>query len=101
MTLGGGRKQFLDVVAALNAQGIDSNDIPAKLEGLAFGPDITLGHAKQHTLFVANDNDFTGTVVDTTHPDGIDNPNVFFVFGVPADTLPDYIPQQFTDGCYD
>ena len=96
-----GKSLFLDVVAALNAQGIDSNNIPSKLEGLAFGPDVMLGSAKQHTLFVANDNDFTGTVVDTTHPDGIDNPNVFFVFGVPADTLPDYIPQQFTDGCYD
>src|SRR5499427_2334066 len=32
---------FLDVVAALNAHGIRSQDIPAKLEGLAFGPDIT------------------------------------------------------------
>src|SRR5262249_47049402 len=49
---------FLDVVAALNAHGIRSQDIPAKLEGLAFGPDITMGGETRHTLFIANDNDY-------------------------------------------
>src|SRR5204862_5000223 len=33
---------FLDVVAALNAHGIKSEDIPAKLEGVAFGQDIVV-----------------------------------------------------------
>jgi hypothetical protein len=38
--------------------------ISAKLEGLAFGPDIEVDDALKHTLFIANDNDFTGTVTD-------------------------------------
>ena len=38
--------------------GITPDQVPAKLEGLAFGPDITSGGVKTHTLVVANDNDF-------------------------------------------
>lgn len=85
---------FLDVVATLNAHGIDSKNIPAKLEGLAFGPDVVIDGALKHTLFVSNDNDFIGTVVDSNHPAGIDNPNQFFVFAIDAAALPGFVHQK-------
>jgi hypothetical protein len=76
------KMQVLDVVAQLNAYGIDSKDIPAKLEGVAFGPDIERDGAVEHTLFISTDNDFLSTLTDENHPDGIENPSQFFVFGV-------------------
>jgi len=79
---------FVDLVAMLTAHGIAAQDIPAKLEGIAFGPDVHVGHARRHTLWVANDNDFLATIVDTHHPAGIDNPNQFFVFAVDPALLP-------------
>ncbi|MEC5218903.1 hypothetical protein RCH09_003878 [Actimicrobium sp. GrIS 1.19] len=64
---------FLDIVAVLNAKGIASNMIPSKIEGLAFGADVTVNGVLTHTLYVTNDNDFVpGTAGD----------NKFFVFGV-------------------
>ena len=89
-----GKTLFLDIVSVLNAHGIGSNDIPAKLEGIAFGPDVDVNGVTKHTLFVANDNDFVGTVTDSNHPAGIDNPNRFFVFGVDAADVPAFLPQQ-------
>lgn len=80
---------FVDVVAMLTAHGIAAQDIPAKLEGMAFGPDMHVGGVRQHTLWVSSDNDFLATVVDTHHPAGIDNPNQFFVFAVDPALLPD------------
>src|SRR5262249_26437804 len=47
---------FLDVVSVLNANGFASFDIPAKLEGIAFGQDVVIGGETRHTLFLANDN---------------------------------------------
>jgi hypothetical protein len=88
------KSALVDVVAALNAHGIDSNDIPAKLEGLAFGPDLVIDGALKHTLWLANDNDFVANLVDALHPAGIDNPNQFFVFAVDAAALPGYVAQQ-------
>jgi hypothetical protein len=85
---------FLDVVATLGAHGMAGNDIPAKLEGMAFGPDLVIDGALTHTLWLSNDNDFVGTVVDTNHPTGIDNPNQFFVFGVDAAALPGFVHQR-------
>jgi len=85
---------FLDLVAALNAHGIGGQDIPAKIEGVAFGPDIVIDGATKHTLFIANDNDFVATVTDANHPTGIDNPNKFFVFAVDGTDLPDFVPQR-------
>jgi hypothetical protein len=85
---------FLDLVAAFNAHGIGSNDIPAKLEGMAFGPDVVSGGVTKHTLFVTNDNDFIGTVTDSNHPASIDNANKFFVFAIDAADLPDFEPQD-------
>lgn len=65
---------FLDVRAALNAAGFADTQIPAKLEGMAFGPDIVIDGVKKHTLYIANDNDFLATV------GGLSNPNQFYVF---------------------
>jgi hypothetical protein len=64
---------FLDVVGALNAKGIDSTQIPAKIEGLAFGQDVQVNGVNTHTLYVTNDNDFTP---------GVSGDNKFYVFGV-------------------
>ncbi len=49
---------FLDIVAALNAGGITSDQIPAKIEGTSFGPDVVVDGVNVHTFWVANDNDF-------------------------------------------
>ena len=76
------------------AAGIDPKDIPAKLEGLAFGPDIMVGNELEHTLFVTNDNDFLGTTTDSNHPNGFANPNNFYVFGISAGDLPSHQTQQ-------
>lgn len=95
---------FLDLVQALTSApvGLDATQIPAKLEGLAFGPDVTytdpVTHqaATTHTLFVANDNDFLGTLAP---PDGNGaNPNQWFVFGFTDADLPGYEAQRFVEG---
>ncbi len=80
---------FLDMVAKLNANGIASTEIPAKLEGLAFGPDVVVNGTIKHTLFVANDNDFTANV------GGVDNPNSYIVFAFDDADLPGFVAQQF------
>jgi hypothetical protein len=49
--------------------------IPAKLEGLALGPDVDY-HGTVHTLWVANDNDFLQDLNGANT-----NPKQFFVFG--------------------
>ena len=85
---------FLDVATVLNAAGYAFTDIPAKLEGIAFGPDVTLAGATHHTVFVANDNDYTATVTDSNHPAGSDNPNRWFVFAFDDTDLPGYTPQK-------
>lgn len=63
----------LDVVVALNANGITSDQIPSKIEGLAFGDDIVMNGNTLHTLYVANDNDFVP---------GVAGDNKFFVFAL-------------------
>ncbi len=65
---------FLDIVAALKANGFTAAQIPAKIEGLAIGQDVTLNGQLLHTLFVANDNDFLPAANQA-------GPNRFFVFG--------------------
>jgi len=85
---------FLDIVGALSAHGIAKTDIPAKIEGVTFGPDVTVNGVLKHTLFVANDNDFIATVTDSNHPTGIDNPNQIFVFTFEQSDLPGFVPQQ-------
>src|SRR5262249_27011908 len=69
---------FLDIVV-LKANGFDATlDVPAKIEGITFGKDITRKGTKMHTLWVANDNDFVLATADTPP---VANPNQFFVFG--------------------
>jgi hypothetical protein len=85
---------FVDVVAVLTAHGYAAADIPAKLEGLTFGEDVTVNGTRKHTLVLANDNDFLGTITDTHHPNGIANPNQFFVFAFAQADLPGFTPQN-------
>ena len=66
---------FLDIRAKLNAAGVTDANIPAKIEGAAFGADITVNGVVKHTLYLGNDNDFLAT-----SPAGLANPNQWFVF---------------------
>ena len=74
---------FLDIVAVLNANGITSDKIPAKLEGFALAGDVQYNGKTYHTLWVANDNDFLQDYGGMTNS----NPNQFFVFGFTDDDL--------------
>lgn len=71
---------FLDIVSLLTANGVPAGLIPAKIEGVSLGPDVSWNGNIVHTLWVANDNDF---LIQATDSKGntIDNPNQFFVFG--------------------
>ena len=81
---------FLDIVAVLTANGITTDQIPAKIEGITFGPDVQYKGRKMHTLWIANDNDF---LQDFSGPGT--NPNQFFVFGFTDADLggSEYVPQ--------
>lgn len=83
---------FADLRAVLNAAGIADADIPAKLEGMAFGPDVVIDGVTRHTLYVANDNDFLAVA-----PGGLANPNQIVVFAFDDADLAGsaYEPQQF------
>ena len=85
---------FLDIVNVLTANGFTTSTIPAKIEGLAFGPDVTVGGALTHTLWVANDNDFLQDYGGVTGS----NPNQFFVFGFKDSDLGGsvFVPQTRT-----
>ena len=74
-----GKSLVLDLVKAFNDNGIISTQIPAKIEGLAFGQDVLLNGVLEHTLFVANDNDFVTNVA---------GPNRFFVFAFTDNDVP-------------
>jgi len=81
---------FLDLVAALTSNCIAANHIPAKIEGIAFGPDVRADqHTRLHTLWVSNDNDFLFQTADVPP---VLNPNQFFVFGFTDHDLPRYEP---------
>jgi hypothetical protein len=69
---------FLDMESALKSFVGGDNNIPAKLEGMAFGSDVVSGGVNYHTLYVANDNDFLPG--DPAHPSN-PYPNLFYVFG--------------------
>jgi hypothetical protein len=91
---------FLDIVAALTTDaGLDPTAIPAKIEGITFGPDVSATDpltgrtVTRRTLFVGNDNDFLGVL---TPPVGNgDNPNQWFVFSFADADLPGFVPQRF------
>lgn len=90
------KQLFLDIVAALNFNGLASYDIPAKLEGIAFGQDVVVGGETKHTLYVSNDNDYTSVVPNVNHPGGsAENPNRFFVFAFDDGDLPGFVSQRF------
>lgn len=80
-------KPFFDLVSALTAAGLSKSEIPAKIEGISFGQDVTLNSDTYHTLFIGNDNDFVP---------GIAGPNQFYVFGFKDSDLPGLVAQQFT-----
>jgi hypothetical protein len=88
---------FVDLVKVFNANGITSDQIPAKIEGIAFGEDVKTDGGKLHTLWIANDNDF---LQDYSGPNT--NPNQFFVLGFTDADLngSTYIPQK-RFGCID
>lgn len=80
---------FIDIVAALNAIGISAANVPSKIEGIAFGDDVMVDGVLNHTLYVANDNDFLTSAGN----------NNFYVFGVTDADLravgASYTAQQF------
>ena len=82
------KQEFLDVVANLNLHGITADYVPAKLEGVAFGPDMVIDGVNKHTLFIVNDNDFLPTV------NGVNNPNQFFVFSINESDLNSFSAQM-------
>lgn len=57
----------------------------------------------KHTLFIANDNDFLGTIADPLKlPNDatrgmIPNPNQFYVFAFDDADLPTFVPQQIRE----
>jgi hypothetical protein len=59
--------------------GLAGPDFPAKIEGLAFGPDLPDG---RHLLLITNDNDHVATI-----------PTWIFAFAVDKDSLPRFQPQ--------
>jgi len=85
---------FLDVIAALVASGVSAIHIPAKIEGISFGPDVNMNGSVKHTLFIATDNDFTAVTPDKNKV-VTDNPNQFFVFAFDDTQLPGFVPQRF------
>ena len=89
---------FLDIVKSLTATGISAGDIPAKIEGVSFGPDINDGGTSVHTLWIANDNDFLETTTDASG-NTIPNPNQFFVFSFTDADLggSQFVPQQIRE----
>lgn len=85
----------VDLVAILSAAGIASEEIPAKIEGLAFGPDILdASRGLMHTLFIANDNDFVPSSEYADPGAPVSGQNTFFVVGLTDQDLPDYQGQQ-------
>lgn len=84
---------FLDIVADLGAHGYAADQVPAKLEGIAFGPDVVVNGVTEHTLYVSNDNDFLATTTDD-HGATVDNPNQFFVFAFTDADLPGLVEQE-------
>ncbi len=76
---------FFDLVAELGKHGVKPEQVPSKIEGMAFGPDVTINGATQHTLFIANDNDFLPDVA---------GPNRFYVIAFTAADLPGLVQQK-------
>jgi len=69
------KSEFLDIRKTLVDAGIGITNqlVPAKIEGISFGQDVTFNGASFHTLWVTNDNDFVSAVAGA---------NQFFVYAV-------------------
>ncbi len=78
---------FLDIKQALLNAGYTEAQIPAKLEGIAFGQDITINGVTKHTLYLANDNDFLGKVTPSGGSVASQYDNQFFVFAYDGNDL--------------
>ncbi|WP_446744108.1 esterase-like activity of phytase family protein [Silvibacterium acidisoli] len=91
---------FVDLVKSMEAGGFSAAEIPAKIEGVAFGADLKEGKSTVHTLWIANDNDFLETVLDA-NGNTIANPNQFFVFTFTDADLggSKFVPQDFDRSC--
>lgn len=88
-----GKTLFLDIVADLGTHGFAADQVPAKLEGISFGPDVVVNGVTEHTLYVSNDNDFLATTTDDNGAT-VENPNQFFVFAFTDTDLPGLVRQQ-------
>ena len=74
---------FLNIVDVIKAHNLDpSTDLPAKLEGVTFGQDVSLNGTTKHTLYLSSDNDFLASFVldDDLQTHVYDNPSKIFVF---------------------
>ncbi len=78
---------FVDIKSALNAAGISDADIPSKLEGIAFGADVVVNGVTKHTLYLANDNDFLGSVKPNGSTVAAQYDNQFYVFSYDGNDL--------------
>lgn len=83
----------VDLVALLSSAGIAGTDIPAKIEGIAFGQDVVVNVAGQfvtrHTLWIANDNDFVPSTAGQS---------TFYVLGLTdADLGATLVPQAIAE----
>jgi Esterase-like activity of phytase/PEP-CTERM motif len=69
------KTEFLDIRKTLVNAGVGLTNqlVPAKIEGIAFGDDISLNGVSFHTLWITNDNDFVA---------GVAGPSQFFVYAV-------------------
>lgn len=75
----------MDIVSALNGAGIPSTRIPSKIEGVTFGQDVTYQGKLEHTVWIANDNDFVPAT---------SGPNQYYVFGFSDGDLPGFVAEQ-------
>ena len=76
---------FLDLVAELGKVGVAATNVPAKIEGVSFGQDVTYNGATYHTLYLANDNDFVPATAGQ---------NQFYVFGFQDKDLKGFVAQS-------
>ena len=78
---------FLDIKAAMNAAGVSNAMVPSKLEGIAFGEDVTVNGKTMHTLYLSNDNDFLGDVLPNGGTTPVTYGNQFYVFAFEGSNL--------------
>ena len=84
------------VVQVLTDKGITIKNIPTKRDGLAFSQDVVIHGVTNHTLYVANDNNFATTLTVSVRGVAVkvDNPKQFFVCAFDDMDLPGFVPQK-------